>query len=111
MHVRYVASNNTVNWRLVVWCTQNVRRDGSSFTCPPEKQPKQRCHFGGCLKRKKEKRRKEKKGKKIFKKKKRRKKKEKKEEEMLCKLQSLIWCRMQLECIKAYKYSAVSLLG
>ena len=32
MHPTYVASNNTVNWCLVAWCTQNVCRDGSSFT-------------------------------------------------------------------------------
>ena len=31
-HICGSEGSDTVNWRMVVWCTQNVPRDGSSFT-------------------------------------------------------------------------------
>ena len=43
MHPTYVASNTTVNWCVVVRCTQNVWQDGSSFTSYTES--KQRCKY------------------------------------------------------------------
>ena len=41
MHLMYVALHE-VTWYLVVWCTQNMRRDGSSFMWH---QPCQRCKY------------------------------------------------------------------
>ena len=41
MHHTYVALHE-VTWCMVEWCTQNLRRDGSSFTWH---QPCQRCNY------------------------------------------------------------------
>ena len=41
MHLTYVALHE-VTWCMVVWCTQNVRRDGCSFMWH---QPCQRCKY------------------------------------------------------------------
>ena len=31
-YIRVFERSDTVDWCIVVWCTENVRRDGSSFT-------------------------------------------------------------------------------
>ena len=41
MHRTYVALHE-VTWSMVVWCTQNLRRDGCSFMWH---QPRQRCKY------------------------------------------------------------------
>ena len=43
MHPNYVTSNKTVNWCMVVWCTQNMHWKGSSFSSASHVITKQRC--------------------------------------------------------------------
>ena len=45
MHPTYVASNKTVNWCIVVECTQNMCKNGSSFTWYSPVTTKRHCKY------------------------------------------------------------------